>query len=218
MARKGSVPQQQYSLVVYNKADLNSLLFYDVKRYAYILHDKDVNEDGTPAMPHYHLFVSFERPRRKQWLDTYKFLHNPVENILCEPCKELDALLLYFCHFNEKEKYQYPRADIVANFPLSKAEESAHKRYDTLQTLKAIVEDKADWLTLYENDPDLLFSACALDRATEQIATAIQTRKWKAEKAEHLKTLDALKAYNEANPPPKQEQLTEEQIFGNKKA
>ena len=33
-----------------------------VQDYAYILHDKDVHEDGTPVAPHWHIMIRFKRP------------------------------------------------------------------------------------------------------------------------------------------------------------
>ena len=176
----GAVQVQQYSLVVYDKNDLDLLLNYNVKRWAYILHDKDKNDDGTPAEPHYHLFLSFLSPRRKLWLDTFKAIKKPSQNIFCEPCRDLDALLLYFTHFNDPDKYQYLRDSIQSNFALDEAEQITHKRYELYQQLKQMANNKGDWLDIYENDPDLLFSACALDRAYDQIKTAMQNREYKA--------------------------------------
>lgn len=154
-----------YSLIVYDKEDLDNLLEYDVKRYAYIYHNKDEKE------PHYHLFLSFNRPRRKGWLDYYK-LHNKIkQNIFCEQCRDLEKLLLYFTHSTEesKDKYQYSKNDIVANFELDKAEYLSDKNADIVQSLIDMTSGKMSWLQLFLENPNLIFSSRNLEHAYKLI-------------------------------------------------
>lgn len=70
------------------------LVKYD---FAYILHDKD------EVKPHYHVVVSFPNYRWKSSVcEEFQIPENYVEEI-----RNLDAILMYLIHFNDKTKYQY---------------------------------------------------------------------------------------------------------------
>lgn len=170
--KTGTCATQMYSLVVYNKSDLDLLLTYNVKRYAYIYHDKDIiTVEGVeePKTPHYHVFISFKTPRRKLWLDTFKSIHkaNIKENILVEPCKDLEALLIYFTHEKQLDKHQYDRKDITSNFDINQADTVSNKNYDVFGALYDIARSRKNhgWHDLFKNNPNLIFSAPALKTA-----------------------------------------------------
>lgn len=69
------------------------------------LHDKDINADGTPKKPHWHIIISWANST------TYKaarglcdtILHCPLPKILKNPT----GMYRYFNHKDNPEKYQY---------------------------------------------------------------------------------------------------------------
>ena len=73
------------------------------------LHDKDVNPDGTPKKPHYHIILSYPGPT------TYNNVLSLTEQ-LCQPIpKVLDSvkgMYRYFTHLDNPEKYQYDASGI----------------------------------------------------------------------------------------------------------
>lgn len=104
------------------KQGLEVLKAKEGMKYAYILHDKDINEDGTTKPPHYHIVLNFKNivsiteiakafrletqyvnaPRATKWRNAF-----------------LDCVN-YLTHSDEKQqelgKYLYDDSEVVANF------------------------------------------------------------------------------------------------------
>lgn len=83
------------------------------QKTAYILHDKDINEDGTPKKAHYHICISFTNARTVQ--QVAKLLQIPDNYI--EPSKRFEDGVLYLTHCTYPEKAQYEFDDIITNVP-----------------------------------------------------------------------------------------------------
>lgn len=71
--------------------------------YAYILHDKDCDENGEIKKPHYHVVVRFSN---QTWSTALAKELGITENYLEEP-RSFDNALMYLIHFNDGAKYQY---------------------------------------------------------------------------------------------------------------
>lgn len=86
-------------------------------RWAYILHDKDVKEDGSGELKasHYHFYIRFENPRYISSVASE--LEVPV-NMLQYVISD-KGMIQYMTHKNQPDKYQYSEEEIVANFELS---------------------------------------------------------------------------------------------------
>lgn len=73
------------------------------------LHDKDMNEDGTPKKPHYHVLIMFNGPV------THDYVTNMISQLardgkhmpLIVECKSVKGLIKYMKHEHNPEKYQY---------------------------------------------------------------------------------------------------------------
>lgn len=72
-------------------------------KYIAILHNKDVEEDGTPKKEHWHVVVKFPAARYNTALA--KELGIAVNYI--KDCKDFDSAVLYLIHHNHEEKAQY---------------------------------------------------------------------------------------------------------------
>lgn len=75
--------------------------------YSYILHDKDINENGETKKPHYHIIVKFDTPRKiSTCLKRFDIEYlEPVGNEL--------AYLKYMTHENEDDKYKYDKSELI---------------------------------------------------------------------------------------------------------
>lgn len=76
--------------------------------YAYILHDKDLKEDGENKKTHWHVVIRFEQAR---WASALCKELGIEENYI-EETKSLSNALLYLVHFNAPEKAQYDIDDV----------------------------------------------------------------------------------------------------------
>lgn len=123
---------------------------YVVQKYAYIEHNKDVDENGELKKSHYHLYLYF--PKQQDVAPIMKIFNvNHIEAIQDE-----DATIRYFIHKNNPEKYQYEIDDIKTNFDIRKCftigkdENEEQEVMDLLKILNYIESDK------YTNMNDLL--------------------------------------------------------------
>lgn len=77
------------------------------------LHDKDLNADGSPKKPHYHVVITYDGPT------TYKNVNeNICQQILSTIPKRvlsLRGIYRYLSHEDNPEKYQYNR-DLIQEF------------------------------------------------------------------------------------------------------
>lgn len=80
-------------------------------KYAYIIHDKDVDEFGELKKPHIHFFFKADSPRTLQWFS--EFLDVPVNQL--QAVKSEKAILRYLCHLDNPDKVQYNPKDVIAN-------------------------------------------------------------------------------------------------------
>lgn len=76
------------------------------------LHDKDINPDGEPKKPHYHVMLLFNGPKNQLQAQA---IFDSIGAINCQPAIDTKAQLRYFIHKDNPEKYQY-KADDVRNY------------------------------------------------------------------------------------------------------
>ena len=75
---------------------------------AYILHDKDVKDDGTPKKPHWHVVLRFPNAKWNSSLAD----ELGIEERFTEEPRSFDNSLLYLIHFNDSDKFQYDVDDV----------------------------------------------------------------------------------------------------------
>lgn len=73
-------------------------------------HDKDINPDGTPKKPHYHIILVYDGPTTynnvKSFTDS---LNQPIPQAL----EQVRGYYRYFSHKDNPDKYQYDETEIV---------------------------------------------------------------------------------------------------------
>ena len=85
-----------------------------VSEYAYILHDRDVKEDGTPKEFHYHFLLVLNRSRRLS--DILSYMKRSLQGtVLLQPCHSVPASYGYLTHENEASKVSYDESFIVSS-------------------------------------------------------------------------------------------------------
>lgn len=80
--------------------------------WAYILHDKDTDENGVLKKPHFH-WVGRATPRCLSVVSN--FLGLPENDI--EVVKNFDNMVMYLIHLNDIDKFQYSPDDVETNLP-----------------------------------------------------------------------------------------------------
>lgn len=94
-------------------------LLKEAYRYAYIYHDKDVNDDGTFKTPHYHIVVRFTSPRYRSAVEKMFDLDGLTEDttVNFQKVNSLGSVFAYLTHrtASSVHKYQYDENAVVSN-------------------------------------------------------------------------------------------------------
>ena len=100
----------------YRCDDVLNILKSTFPEFAYILHDKDVDENGELKKPHIHWVGRLKAARYLAALaDDLGIAENMIER-----CRSFDAFIRYLIHADDPEKFQYPLDAIVSTFPINK--------------------------------------------------------------------------------------------------
>lgn len=83
---------------------------YDI---AYILHDKDLDENGEIKKAHYHVVIKIS-DKNAIWSTAICKKIGIEENYIQE-IKKLDNMLLYLIHYNDSDKFQYDISEVKGN-------------------------------------------------------------------------------------------------------
>lgn len=104
-----------FSLMSYlSEENIKSVLsFYSfkIRQYAFILHDKDVKDNGDLVEPHYHIVIYTNNAMTCSAV--LKLFEGHSENTFIEVVRNKSAINDYLIHKDKNEKYQYPVSDIT---------------------------------------------------------------------------------------------------------
>lgn len=81
-------------------------------KYAYICHDRDIDENGEIKKAHWHLLLSFETKKSLSLIA--KMLH--VEENLIEVVNNYKSLERYLIHLDNPDKAQYKPSEVISNY------------------------------------------------------------------------------------------------------
>lgn len=73
-------------------------------------HDKDINADGTPKKPHYHIIACWDGPTT---YNVAKRLTDSVNATIPQPLEQIRGYYRYFTHMDNPEKFQYKENEIT---------------------------------------------------------------------------------------------------------
>lgn len=100
--------------------DLENWLIANTKQYAFILHDKDILEDGSMKTPHIHVVCNMNTTKQRIATilnDLTKSLDISPLLVTIDKYSSFNASIQYLIHKNNEEKYQYDVKDIKTNIP-----------------------------------------------------------------------------------------------------
>lgn len=73
------------------------------------IHDKDIDKEGNPKKPHYHVALIFESLKSPQQAQE---IFEKIGGVGTIPIHSLGAYSRYLCHLDNSEKAQYSKEDI----------------------------------------------------------------------------------------------------------
>lgn len=90
-----------------------------IEKYAYILHDKDIDETGNLKAPHYHIIIQFKKNDGREIKHIATWFNVEEQYVRKSTSKSKNKFLdmaKYLVHMNAKDKYQYDVLNVSANF------------------------------------------------------------------------------------------------------
>lgn len=128
-----------FSLILYEdttsyniKEVLKNIKAY--KFYAYIIHDKDLQESGEVKKKHFHVIIKLDNAT------TIKALAKKIgipENFI-QHARNERAMVRYLIHFDDDDKYQYQLSEIKSS---RNYERYVKKCFDDLETEDVIIQN-----------------------------------------------------------------------------
>lgn len=85
-------------------------LYKTIKQCVAVLHDKDINKDGTPKEAHYHIYVKFGTSQNIDWISKVFQVEQQYINKIKGNWRDA---LAYAKHLNAPDKYQYDSSDLI---------------------------------------------------------------------------------------------------------
>lgn len=75
------------------------------------LHDKDLNPDGEPKKPHYHVIIMFPSVKSEEQV---KEVFSTIGGVGAERVSSIRGYARYLCHLDNPEKHIYDTKDVLA--------------------------------------------------------------------------------------------------------
>ena len=127
---------------IYHREQLDEVLqSTDVRSYAWILHDKDIDkESGEPKKPHYHYLIQFVGQQRGSWFK--QFYADDKGHILHRACYAPEGAYNYLIHdtpaCRKEGKHLYDKSEVVSTLE-SFASDDDNERKITLTRIRELV-------------------------------------------------------------------------------
>lgn len=135
-----------FSIILYEESESYNTkdVLFNIKSnkyYAYILHNKDINELGEFKKPHYHIIIKLDNACTIDALSKKLGLApNYIQNIRNER-----AYIRYLLHFDDAEKHQYTMEEISCSRlyqrKISKSFEDAETEEQILCNINTFISD-----------------------------------------------------------------------------
>lgn len=85
----------------------------NVRDYAFIEHNKDVDDNGNPKEPHFHIAIRFQNAQDIKYVAEW---FGVSENMVSKVKGTWKDMLQYLTHQNAPNKFQYGEEEVVSNF------------------------------------------------------------------------------------------------------
>lgn len=147
-----------------------------IKDYAYIVHDKDKNNDGELKAPHIHLIMRFKnnQPQNVKYISKwFNLTPNFVSKI---KSKKFEDAIKYLIHLNAPEKFQYLIDEVTSNFDVKKVIDNEKEQNELDEILDRILNGEIrEYNKTIEIDPKILtYKARLINEAFKVRAEHIQ--------------------------------------------
>lgn len=145
------------------------------------LHDKDINPNGEPKKPHYHVLITLEGPREVNYFD--KIIAS-IGGVGCEVVNSLRGYARYLVHMDNPEKYQYSVSDVrsLSGAVYSSVVNLASDKYRIIREMVSFCNEQGissysvllEWCMINRED----WFQCLCDSGTYVIKEYLKSKTW----------------------------------------
>jgi len=104
---------RNYATVVYPESapEMWQTILAEMKISAFVspLHDSDLNADGQPKKPHYHVMFMYDGVKTE---DQAREACEKIGGVGCEKINSVRSYARYLCHLDNPDKHQYNPEDV----------------------------------------------------------------------------------------------------------
>ena len=128
----------------------------DVKNYAYILHDKDKQDNSDELKkPHYHFLIQLQQKQRGSWFK--QFAIDDLGIVFAEPCFAPQGAFNYLIHdtphARKQGKYLYNESERISTITSLECDESIDENMELYADIMELVEGKITWQEMVHKKP-----------------------------------------------------------------
>ena len=149
---------RQCEVIIYKTSDevkkyieMQCERYKSIKKYAFILHDKDVDENGELKKPHIHLMLYFGGPFNTDnllsWFSHIEVKGNHIEKIKSNWVSALE----YLTHKNDTDKFQYDDNDVIANIDVVREIENKKRKSNVINLINDFSNNEISFTNLWAN-------------------------------------------------------------------
>lgn len=152
------------------------------------LHDHDINADGEPKKPHYHVILMFDG--NKSFEQIQEISKDVLHGTIPQRIDHLRGTVRYLIHMDNPEKYQYDVKDIIslagADIDAATQKSSTVRHYDLAEMRKYIREHdvysfaafydycdqfNSDWASMLDDNSTMCISSYIKSRIYDRRET-----------------------------------------------
>ncbi|NLI74793.1 MAG: plasmid replication protein [Euryarchaeota archaeon] len=169
MSKKKSIKKRNWAFILYPESApknwVEQLTKTGLQCAVSPLHDKDINADGTPKKPHYHIILTYSGPTS---YNVVKRLTEQFNAPIPQALEQIKGYYRYLTHKDNPEKYQYDANEIksINGFSIRDSVGFTRSEVNAIkQELQKLIKDKdlveyAELMDYVLDDPDLYDVAC----------------------------------------------------------
>ena len=119
----------------------------NIKKYAIVIHDKDLLDSGQPKKRHFHAVLTFSNATTSEIVAGTLHVEEQFVNKIKTTTK---SAMLYLVHRNDPDKYQYEPSCVVANFDYIEYSDGCEPKQRREDLCKKIVDGTIKQYNLHE--------------------------------------------------------------------
>ncbi|MDR0697349.1 MAG: replication protein [Christensenellaceae bacterium] len=127
----------------------------DIKSYAYILHDKDKDDNGELKKPHYHFLIQFNKNQRGAWFK--QFSTDDMGIVFVQTCHDPLSAFSYLIHdtptAKKQKKYLYAPTERISTIDTFETEDKPDENTELYNDLIDLLNNKITWHELIRKKP-----------------------------------------------------------------